>query len=139
VPSVSDFGQRVRGWFQREPRVAAPRNILIVDGNSSERQATVKLVESLGYQAVQATSAGAAREQVQEREPEFILLGFDLDDATGMEALTQMRELDPDLPIIMVAPNLWDSRVAEAMRKGAVAYLAQPWGADDLRELLGRH
>jgi len=139
VPSVSDVGQRVRGWFQREPRVAAPHNILIVDGNSSERQATVKLVESLGYQALQSTSAGAAIGQLQEQEAEFILLGFDLDDASGMDALAQIRELDPDLPIIMLAPNLWDSRVAEAMRKGAVAYLAQPWGADDLRELLGRH
>jgi DNA-binding NtrC family response regulator len=47
--------------------------------------------------------------------------------------------LDADLPVIMLAADLWDSRVAEAMRKGAVAYLARPFGADDLRELLGRH
>jgi CheY-like chemotaxis protein len=136
---VSDLGQRVRGWFQREPRVVAPRNILVVDGNARERQSTVRLVESLGYQALQATGAGAAIGQLEEQDPACILLGFDLDDASGMDALTQIRELDPDLPIIMLAPNLWDSRVAEAMRKGAVAYLAEPWGADDLRELLGRH
>lgn len=129
----------MRGWFQREPKVVAPRNILVVDGNSGERQSTVRLVESAGYQALQATSAGAAIGQLEEQDPACILLAFDLDDASGMDALTQIRELDPDLAIIMLAPNLWDSRVAEAMRKGAVAYLAQPWGADDLRELLGRH
>jgi DNA-binding NtrC family response regulator len=139
VPSVSDLGQRVRGWFHREPRVVAPRNILIVDGNSNERRSTVRLVESLGYQALQATSAGAAIGQLEEQDPAYILLGFDLDDGGGMDALGQIRELDPDLPIIMLAPSLYDDRVAEAMRKGAVAYLAQPWGADDLRELLGRH
>ena len=119
--------------------MVVPHNILIVDGNSNERQSTVRLVESLGYQALQATSAGAAIAQLAEQDPAFILLGFDLDDASGMEALGQIHELDGDLPIIMLAPNLYDNRVAEAMRKGAVAYLAPPWGADDLRELLGRH
>jgi len=119
--------------------VVAPRNILVVDGNSGERRSTVRVVESLGYSALQATSAGAAIGQLEEQDPAFILLGFDLDDSSGMEALAKIRELDPDLPIIMLAPNLYDSRVADAMRKGAIAYLAQPWGADDLRELLGRH
>ena len=139
MSSVSDLGQRVRGWFQREPKVVAPRNILIVDGNSAERKSTVRLVESLGYQALQAASAGAALGQLEEQDPAFILLALDLDDASGMDALGQIHELDPDLPIIMLAPSLYDNRVAEAMRKGAVAYLAKPWGADDLRELLGRH
>ena len=38
----------------------------------------------------------------------------------------------------MLTANLWDARAAEAMRKGAVAYLARPFGADDLREVFGR-
>jgi response regulator of citrate/malate metabolism len=39
----------------------------------------------------------------------------------------------------MLAADLWDNRVAEAMRKGAVAYLARPFGMNDLREVFGRH
>ena len=38
----------------------------------------------------------------------------------------------------MLAADLWDTRVQEAMRRGAIAYLPRPFGADDLRELLGR-
>ena len=139
VPSVSEFGQRVRGLFHRESKPVLPPSILIVDGNSTNRQSTARLVESLGYQPLQTTGVGAALKQLQEQDPDFVLLGFDLDDASGLDALTQIREVDSDLAVIMLAPNLWDTRVAEAMRKGAIAYLARPFGPDDLRELLGRH
>ena len=128
----------MRGLFQREPKPVVPRTILIVDSNAANRRSTARLVESLGYQALPTTTLADALKQLEEHDPEFVLLGFDLEDASGLDALSQIRELDPDLAVIMLAPNLWDSRVAEAMRKGAIAYLARPFGADDLRELFGR-
>lgn len=140
MSSVTDLRQRVRGWLQREPKVVVPRSILIVDGNTPNRQSTARLVESLGYQALPKPSLGAALKQLEEPDldPELVLLGFDLEDASGLDALAQIRELAPDLPVIMLAADLWDTRVQEAMRRGAIAYLPRPFGADDLRELLGR-
>ncbi|HEY1296334.1 MAG TPA: response regulator [Chloroflexota bacterium] len=138
MPSVSELGHRVRGWFHRESKPVTPRTILIVDGDSKNRQSTARLVDSLGYESVQCGGVGPALKQLEEHDPSFVLLGFDLEDASGLDALAQLRELDPDLSVIMLAPNLWDNRSADAMRKGAVAYLARPFGADDLREVLGR-
>jgi DNA-binding NtrC family response regulator len=140
MPSVADLRQRVRGWWQREPKVVTPRSILIVDGNTSNRESTARLVESLGYQAVQTPGIGDAIKWLEDPEvdPGSVLLGFDLQDASGLDALAQIRELAPELPVVMLASDLWDTRVAEAMRRGAIAYLPRPFGADDLRELLGR-
>jgi DNA-binding NtrC family response regulator len=140
MPSVRDLRERVRGWLQREPKVVTPRSILIVDGNTSNRQSTARLVESLSYQASQTAGVGDALKQLEDPEfvPECVLLGFDLQDASGLEALAQIRELDPHLPVVMLAADLWDARVSEAMRRGAIAYLPRPFGQDDLRELLGR-
>jgi DNA-binding NtrC family response regulator len=138
VPSVTDLTHKVRGWLHREPKPVVPRTILIVEGDASHRQTTARLVQSLGYQPLQTTGIAEARTQLEAQDPDFVLLGFDLADATGLEALSQLRQLDPDLPVIMLAADLWDARVPEAMRQGAVAYLARPFGVDDLRELLGR-
>ncbi len=140
LPSVTDLRTRVRGWFQREPKVVTPRSILIVDGDAPHRESTARLVDSLGYQAIPTPSIAQAITQLEDPDldPEFVLLAFDLSDATGLDALAQIRELDPDLPVIMLAADLWDARVQEAMRRGAIAYLPRPFGADDLRELLGR-
>jgi DNA-binding NtrC family response regulator len=128
----------VRGWLHRESKPVVPRTILIVDGNTANRRSTARLVDSLGYQSVQCDGIGAALKELEDQEPSFVLLGFDLGDGSGLEALSQLHELDADLAVIMLAPNLWDTRTAEAMRKGAVAYLARPFGADELRQVLGR-
>ena len=140
MPSVADLRARVRGWLQREPKLVVPRSILIVDGNRPNRESTARLVESLGYQALPSADVGGAIKRLEDPDlnPEFVLLGFELDDASGLEALAQIRELAPEVPVVMLASDLWDTRVAEAMRHGAIAYLPRPFGGDDLRELLGR-
>ena len=138
MPSVNDLRERVQGWLRRQPKVVVPRTILIIDGNGPNRQSTARLVQSLGYEPIQSSSIAQAIKRLEQDDPKSVLLAFELDDATGLEALSQLRELDPNLPIIMLAPDLWDNRSADAMRNGAVAYLARPFGPDDLRELLIR-
>src|SRR5712691_3413884 len=138
VPSVMHLRQKVQGWLHREPKVVEPHLILVVDGNAAYRQSTARLVESLGYSALQTSSVAEALAQLEDHDPEFVLLGFELDDATGLDALRQIRDLDSDLPVVMLAADLWDRRAADAMRQGAIAYLARPFDQDDLRELLVR-
>jgi CheY-like chemotaxis protein len=136
VPSVTDVSEKVRSWLRREPKVVVPRTILIVDGNAANRKSTASLVEGLGYQSLQTSAVASAIEQLEQQNPDFILLGFDLEDGNGLDALSKIREVAPELPIVMLADDLWDRRVAEALRRGAVAYLARPFGRASLRELL---
>ena len=112
MASVTDLRERVRGWFRREAKPVVPRTILVVDGNAATRQSTATLVEQMGFQALQTSSAAAALAQLESEDPEFILLGFELDDSDGLGALSQIREVDSELPIIMLEPDLWDSRTA---------------------------
>src|SRR5579859_2764976 len=93
VPSVSSLGERVRGLFQREPKTVAPRTILIVDSDARHRQATARLVQSLGYEPMQSAGLSQAMGLLAEQDPEFVLLGFELDDASGLEALARIHEL----------------------------------------------
>jgi DNA-binding NtrC family response regulator len=135
---VTGLRERFQGWLHREPKIVVPRTILIVDNNATNRRSTARQIESLGYQAVQTSTLAQALEQLESHDPEFVLLAFDLDDASGLDGLAKIRELAPDVPVVMLAADLWDSRVADAMRHGAIAYLPRPFGLDDLRELLGR-
>jgi len=119
--------------------VVVPRTILVIDSNNNDRRSTIGSVTRLGYQALEATSVAHATRQLEEHRPDCVLLALDLSDGTGLEALQKIRELDEDLPVIMLARDWRDGRTAEAMRRGALAYLAKPFGQDDLRELLPRH
>jgi CheY-like chemotaxis protein len=139
MASVGGVSDKLKGWLRRAPKEVLPRTILIVDSNTNDRRSTVSCVTHLGYQALEANTAAAAVRQLEQHAPDCVLLAFDLSDAHGLEGLDTIRELDPELPIIMLASSYHDGRPIEAMRRGAVAYLAKPFGQDDLRELLTRH
>jgi CheY-like chemotaxis protein len=141
VPSVSvaALRERVAGWFHRQPKVATPRTVLIAEANTNERRRLVGLVQAMGYAALEAPSARVALEQLETHDPDCVLLALEVDNGGGLEALERVRELAPEVPVIMLAADYHDGRTADAMRRGAVAYLARPFGADDLREVLARH
>jgi two-component system NtrC family response regulator len=61
---------------------------------------------------------------------------MDLPDGSGLDLLTELRQHAPELEVVMLTHDWRDARTAEAMRRGAVAYLAKPFGQDDLREVL---
>ena len=139
VPSLAALGQRVRGWFRREPKVVSPRTILIAEADVRERRALAKMIQDMGYVALETSSAAKALQLLESHDPELILLALEVDQGGGLDALAQVREVAPEIPVIMLAADWRDGRTAEAMRRGAVAYLARPFGPDDLRELLARH
>jgi CheY-like chemotaxis protein len=132
---------RVKGWIKqrREPKVVMPRTILVVDSNTNDRRTTAGAVTRLGYQALEANTLASALQLLQGQAPDCVLLAFDLRDAKGLNGLERIREHDPNIEIVMLARDWHDGRTAEAMRKGAVAYLAKPFSQNDLRELLTRH
>jgi CheY-like chemotaxis protein len=136
---VSTVRERVLGWFKRERTPPRPRTILVVDSNAKDRRSTADAVARLGYEAIEATTAAEALKRLEDQQPDCILLAFDLRGGSGLNAVSQIRKVDPNVAVIMLTTDWRDTRTVEAMRRGAIAYLAKPFGQDDLRELLARH
>ena len=133
---VLGLRDRLRGLFQRTARPVELRSILIVDGNAEDRRTTARRVTRLQYRALEAANAEEALERLAETRPDCVLLAMDLPGQSGLEVLAELRERAPDLEVVMLTRDWRDGRTAEAMRRGAVAYLAKPFGQDDLREVL---
>jgi DNA-binding NtrC family response regulator len=130
--------QRLGGLLKREPKVKTPRTVLLVDANQAERQGTRKRLATLGYVVLEAGQLADALQQLESQDPDFVFLAADLPDAEGLEGLKRIRELGPELQVIVLLRDYHDARAAQAMRLGALAYLARPFGTDDLREVLAR-
>lgn len=117
----------------------APREVLIAQADTTARRALAGMLQQLGYATLEAANPDAAMQLLETHDPEVVLLALDADPDAGLEALDRLRELAPEVPVIMLAADWRDARMADAMRRGAVAYLAPPFGPDDLREILARH
>ncbi|WP_448566872.1 sigma-54-dependent transcriptional regulator [Thalassotalea ganghwensis] len=113
--------------------------ILVVDDNPSVCQALTILLELHDYQVVTAASPEDALPIVMYQSISLVILdmNFTQDTTSGEEgkaAFYQIRQLQPDLPVILLTAWTDLSTAIELVKNGAADYLAKPW--DDERLLV---
>ncbi len=116
----------------------AQRSILVVDDDAAMREMLVSLLEEHGFAAQAAARADEAVERVRETEFDAVLSDIRMPERSGFELLGELRDIRPDLPVIlMTAFGSIDSAV-EAMRSGAFDYITKPFKRDEVIVVLER-
>jgi two-component system, NtrC family, nitrogen regulation response regulator NtrX len=85
-----------------------------------------------GHEARVAVSASHASLIVKTQRPELILLDINLPDSSGTLALGRLRQLRPDVPIIMLTANTDDELARATLRRGAFDDISKPFNIDHL-------
>jgi DNA-binding NtrC family response regulator len=100
--------------------------ILIVDDQVAVAQVIADALTELKHEPRVAVSAGQALMIVRNERPDAIILDINLPDASGTAGFDHLREVLPDVPIIMVTGN--DGELAGAMlQRGAFDYVMKPF------------
>ena len=107
--------------------------ILVVDDDVSILKVLQMRLESEQYAVVAASEIREAKERIIEGGFDIALLDLKLDGGTGIELMKSLREVDPDLPVIILTAYGTIESAVEAMKEGAYSYLTKPF---DYRELL---
>ncbi|MGH3363289.1 MAG: response regulator [Nocardioidaceae bacterium] len=112
--------------------------VLIVDDDFMVAKIHTGFVERTpGFSVVGVARTGAeALEQVGRLEPDLVLLDVYLPDSTGLDLLQPMRELVPELDVLVISAAREAETVRRALRGGIVHYLIKPFSYDDLRQRL---
>ena len=115
----------------RPPR-AREATVLIADDQADVRAALRLLLKSAGIASIGADSAAVALESARMHELDCALidLNYTRDTTSGAEGLgllARLRELAPELPVVVM--TAWGSvpLVVEAMRRGASDFIEKPW------------
>jgi DNA-binding NtrC family response regulator len=108
--------------------------ILIVDDEMVIRAALRRLLERNGYEVVEAESAEAAIELIRPGELGMILSDLRLPGAPGTEIITAAG----DIPVVIMTSYASVNSAVEAMKLGAVDYIAKPFDHDELLMLIER-
>ena len=107
--------------------------ILVVDDDVSILRVLQMRLESEHYAVVAASEIREAKERIAEGSFDIALLDLKLDGGTGIELMKSLREVDPDLPVIILTAHGTIESAVGAMKEGAYSYLTKPF---DYRELL---
>ena len=110
------------------------RLILVVDDELSIRKAVGSFITRAGYTSLEAADGEEALRQVEEANPDLIILDITMPKMNGLEVCRRIREWS-QVPIIMLSAVMDQSSKVQALHIGADDYLAKPF---DLNELLAR-
>jgi two-component system response regulator HydG len=116
----------------------AKTRILVVDDESSARSGLEKLLRQEGYEVESADGGVAALALRDERTFDVVVTDLKMPGMDGVELMKRLKELDRDLPVIVVTAFSDVSSAVTAMRAGAEDYLTKPVDFDALVLALDR-
>jgi DNA-binding NtrC family response regulator len=107
--------------------------ILIVDDEAFIRENLERILAEDGYRPYSTDSGDEALKQVAEEEVDLVLLDLNLGSRSGLDLLKALREIDPEVLVIIITGYGTVESAVEALKLGAYDYIKKPFKADAIR------
>ena len=108
-------------------------HLVVIDDDKSFRSYLTTLLEAIGYRVTCFASGEEAVEALEKGlAPSMIILDIIMEGLSGIEVLKKVRQIQEDLPIIMLTGVDQTQTIVEAMRFGASDYLVKPFETEEL-------
>ena len=105
--------------------------ILVVEDEKNISHFISAVLNTNGYEAMQARSGSEALSMISSHCPDLVILDLGLPDMDGLEILRQLREWS-SLPVVVVSARSHERDKVQALDLGADDYLTKPFGTDEL-------
>jgi two-component system response regulator AtoC len=113
--------------------------VLAVDDAEGIRTYLKNLLSLKGYDVLLAETGSRALELLQQgAQPEVVILDVMMPGMDGIETLRRIRELRPEVPVIMLSVVGKAQTIVEAMNLGAADYLNKPFEEEELEIAIQR-
>jgi DNA-binding NtrC family response regulator len=112
--------------------------ILIVEDKDSLRAMLRHALEDQGHTVVEAADEAEALRQVRDARPDLVLSDLRLLSGDGVGVLRGAKDIDPELPVIVMTAYGSIQDAVVAMKEGALDFLAKPVDPDHLLLLVER-
>lgn len=106
--------------------------IMIVDDSGYTRRTHRRILESAGYEVVEASSGMAAIEGYFIHHPDLVLLDLTMEDMGGLDVLEKFRELRADARVVVISADVQRSTGKMVADSGALRFLGKPVTPEDL-------
>jgi len=113
---------------------------LVADDSDFSRTVIARLLEHLGYEALQACDGAEAVEIYQRRGPsiELVLLDYEMPRMNGVEVYRRLKEMDRGARVIMCSGSSDRRELEELVNMGLVNFIPKPFGLDALTSAIDK-
>jgi two-component system response regulator FlrC len=116
-----------------------PARILVVEDDSALAQALTDTLSLSGYEVVNATDGEQALARLDRDQVDMVLTDVQMRPMDGRALLRNLRTRFHELPVLVMTAYGTVEQAVEAMKLGAVDYLAKPFEVDDLIDKVERY
>ena len=119
----------------KEGKIGKKAKILIVDDDQGIQNLLLKFFKEKGYTDIRDAATGKeAILKVQEDIPNVVLLDLRLPDMDGREVLVKIKEINKDIPVIIIT-GYADLEIARnILKEGACDFVVKPFDLDYLEK-----
>ena len=109
--------------------------ILIVDDAAFMRMMIKDILTKNGYEVVAEAANGVqAVELYKTHQPDLVTMDITMPEMDGIEAVKQIKAVNPGAKIVMCSAMGQQSMVMDAIRAGAKDFIVKPFQADRVLE-----
>jgi len=105
---------------------ARKRKILIVDDDPGIRASLAVILQSWGFEPLQASNAPEATAMVERQDPDIVISDVVMPETSGLELLSHLKSGDPHRPVLLITAQGSIDMAVEAMKQGARDFLTKP-------------
>jgi two-component system response regulator HydG len=112
--------------------------ILLVDDELGILDSLGILFKGEGYVVIAAKGGAEALDILSETKPDLVVTDIRMPGTSGLEVLAKVREIDPELPVILMTAQASLQSAVTAVNEGAYYYLQKPFANDELLAICQR-
>jgi len=114
------------------------KRILIIEDDPQFSFIVKSLLEREGLRPEVVQKASEVLDCFVPKQFDAVLLDLFLSGESGLEVLRQVKQREPELPVIIMTANASMDTVAEALRLDAFDYVTKPFEVRAILEILAR-
>ena len=115
-------------------------NILVVDDALVIRKNITRFLTDLGHKVVADAKSGAEAVALCKEMSDINLITMDITmpEMNGIEATKKIKEILPDVTVIMVTSHGQEELVSQSLKAGAKSFILKPITKEKLEEIIGK-
>ena len=128
--------QVIDNWLKSQ--ITVERNVLVVDDEAIICLNLEKIIKSEGHKPVSAQSGREAFDLLKHNEFDLVFLDLALPDVSGVEILKEIKQKNPDQPVIIITGFPESELMDQALNLSPLSVIKKPFKKEQIQKLMKR-